>query len=89
MQLTLHATRRTPHGASRLVQAMSAWLVKIRRAPSGIVGMRGFNSYGHTTTVMHEMSTHLSPSHPNPCTDLLRTAVESRFPVSAVQLWGF
>ena len=61
MQLTLQPTRRTPHGASRLVQAMSAWLVKIRRAPSGIVGMRGFNSYGHTTTVMHEMST---PSPP-------------------------
>ena len=27
MQFTLHATRRTPHGASRLVQATSAWLV--------------------------------------------------------------
>ena len=34
MQFTLHATRRTPHGALRLVQAMSAWLVKTRRAPS-------------------------------------------------------
>ena len=34
MQLTLHATRRTSHGASRLVVAMSAWSVKIRRAPS-------------------------------------------------------
>ena len=33
MQLTLHATRPTPHGASRLVQAMSAWSVKTRRAP--------------------------------------------------------
>ena len=28
MQLTLHATRPTPHGASRLVLAMSAWSVK-------------------------------------------------------------
>ena len=34
MQLTLHATRRTTHGASRLVQAMSAWSVKTSRAPS-------------------------------------------------------
>ena len=34
MQFTLHATRRTPHGASRLVQPMSAWLVKTCRAPS-------------------------------------------------------
>ena len=44
MQLTLHATRRTPHGASRLVQAMSAWSVKTRHAPCrhcGVVGMRG------------------------------------------------
>ena len=34
MQFTLHATRRTPHGAWRLVQAMPAWLLKTRRAPS-------------------------------------------------------
>ena len=34
MQFTLHATRRALHGALRLVQAMPAWLVKIRRAPS-------------------------------------------------------
>ena len=34
MQFTLHTTRRTPHDASRLVQALSAWLVKTRRAPS-------------------------------------------------------
>ena len=34
MQLTVHATRRTPHGASRLVPAMSAWSVKTRRACS-------------------------------------------------------
>ena len=34
MRLTLHATRRTPHGASRLVLAMSSWSVKTRRAPS-------------------------------------------------------
>ena len=34
MQLTLHATRRTPRGASRLMQPISAWSVKTRRAPS-------------------------------------------------------
>ena len=33
MQLTRRATRRKPHGASRLVLAMSAWSVKTRRAP--------------------------------------------------------
>ena len=41
MQLTLHATRRTTHGASRLVQAMSAWSVKTDVLRPGIVGMRG------------------------------------------------
>ena len=41
MQLTIQATRRTPHGASRLVLAMSAWSVKTRRAPSRHVEMRG------------------------------------------------
>ena len=34
MQLILHATRRTPHGALRLVLAMSAWSVRTRRSPS-------------------------------------------------------
>ena len=33
-QLTVYAIRRTPHGASRLVHAMSAWSMKTRRAPS-------------------------------------------------------
>ena len=33
MQLTLHATRSTPHDASRLVQAISAWSVKTRYSP--------------------------------------------------------
>ena len=40
MQFSLHATRRTPHGASGLVQAISTWLAKALRAPSGIVGLR-------------------------------------------------
>ena len=34
MQLTLYATRPTSHGASRLMQSMSAWSGKTRRAPS-------------------------------------------------------
>ena len=56
MQFTLHATRQqTPHGASRLVQAMSAWLVKTRRAPSQ--HSRDARVYGHTTTAMHKLST--------------------------------
>ena len=37
---TLHATRRTPHGASRLVQAISAWSVKPDVLRPGIVGLR-------------------------------------------------
>ena len=45
MQFTVHATRRTPHGASRLVRAMSAWLVKTRRAPSR--HSRDTRVYGH------------------------------------------
>ena len=55
MQFTIHATRRTPHGASRLVHAMSAWLVNIRRVPSR--HSRDARVYGHTTTVMRKLST--------------------------------
>ena len=56
MQFTLHATRRrTPHGASRLVQAMSAWLAKTRRAPSR--HSRDARVNGHTTTAMRKLST--------------------------------
>ena len=58
MQLTLHVTRRTPHGASRLVRAMSAWSVKTRHAPSG--HCRDARVYGHTTTAMHEIE-YISP----------------------------
>ena len=52
---TLYATRRTLHGASRLVQAMSAWLVKTRRPPSR--HSRDERVCGHTTTAMHKLST--------------------------------
>ena len=58
MHLTLHATPQTPHGASRLVQAMSAWLVKTRHAPSR--HCRDARVYGHTTTAMHEIE-YISP----------------------------
>ena len=61
MQFTLQATRPTPHGASRLVQPMSAWLVKTRRAPSR--HRRDARVYGHTTTAMHKLST----PPPPPC----------------------
>ena len=59
MQFTLHATRRTPHGASRLGQAMSAWFVKTRRAPSR--HRRDARVHGHTTTAMHEYRVHPPP----------------------------
>ena len=55
MQFTLHATRRTPHRASRLVQAMSAWSVKNRRAPSR--HSRDVRIYCNKTTAMHKLST--------------------------------
>ena len=55
MHFTLHATRRIPHDASRLVQAMSAWLVKTRRAPSR--HSRDARVNGHTTTAKHNLST--------------------------------
>ena len=55
MRLTLHATRPTPHVALRLVQAMSAWLVTTRLAPSRLC--RDAKVYGHTTTAMHGIST--------------------------------
>ena len=56
MQLTLHATRRTPHSASRLVHAMPAWSVKTRRAPSrhirdpGVIPLWS-HDYAHAQTV--------------------------------------
>ena len=58
VQFTLHAIRRTPHGASRLVQATSAWLAKTRRAPSR--HSRDARVYGHTATAMHNLCA-LSP----------------------------
>ena len=73
MQFTLHGTRRTPHGASRLVQAMSAWLVKTRRAPSR--HSRDARVYGHTTTAMHELST------PPPLPPFLSTRFSLRLPL--------
>ena len=51
----LHATRPTPRGASRLVQAMSFWSVKTPRVPSR--HLRDARAYVHTTTAMHDMST--------------------------------
>ena len=74
MQLTLHSTRRTPYGTSRLVHTMPAWLAKIRRAPSRYCNARG---YGHTTTPKNGMSTPATPLSPSPgpprrCTPLWR-----------------
>ena len=47
MQRTLHAPRRTPNGASRLVLSISAWSVKTRCAPSR--RYRVARVYGHTS----------------------------------------
>ena len=56
MQFTLYAARRLFHGASRLVQGMSAWWLKTPRAPSR--HSRDAKVYGHTTTARHKLSTH-------------------------------
>ena len=50
--LTRHATRRTPHGASRLLDATFAWSVKIRPAPFRT--RRDASVYGPMTTGMHD-----------------------------------
>ena len=65
MQLTLHATRPTPHGASRLVQATCAWSVKPGALDPGIVGMRGSivtHDYGHA---WHEYTRKIRNERPN------------------------
>ena len=54
MQLNLHATRQTPHGDSRLVQAMPTWSVKPLHAPSrhctwGCEGLWPYD-YAHACT---------------------------------------
>ena len=53
MKLTLHATRQTHHGASRLVHAMSVWSAETRGAPCR--HCRDARVYGHTTTAMHDI----------------------------------
>ena len=55
MHLALHATRPTPHGASRLVEATSACSVKTRRVPSLLY--RDARAYDNKTTTMHDIST--------------------------------
>ena len=62
--LTLHAIRRSRHGASRLVHAISAWSVKTRRAPPR--HRMEARAYGHTTTSMPETSTRPPTPFPLP-----------------------
>ena len=61
MRLAEHLT-----ALSHLVQVMSAWLVKTRRAPSR--HSRDARVYGHSTTAMHKLSTPppVTPPHPTP-----------------------
>ena len=53
MKVIPNATRRAPHGPSRLVQAMSARSVKTRHAPSR--QCRDTRAQDHTTTAMQEI----------------------------------
>ena len=64
MQFTLHATRRTPHGASCLVQAMSAWLVKTRLAPSRHSTRRNARVYSMVVRPRHAQTEY--PPHHTP-----------------------
>ena len=59
MQLILHETRRSPRGASRSVQARSAWSVKTRPPPSQ--HCRDEKVYDHTTAATHGMSLSTTP----------------------------
>ena len=77
MQLTPHAIRRTPDGASRLGQAMSAWSVKIRRAPSQ--HCRDARVYGHTTTTIHDNDYSHSPPSGTPG-DIETSKTQNLFP---------
>ena len=60
MRFTLHATRRAPHGASSLVQAMSVWSVKTRRARPR--HSRDARVYGRMATATHKLSTPPPPT---------------------------
>ena len=55
MQVTLHATRSTPHGGSRLMQTISVCAVKTRRAP--FRHCTDARVYGHATTTIHDKIT--------------------------------
>ena len=72
MQSTFYPARRTPHGASCLVQAMPACSWKPDVLRPGMVGMRG--SVVIRPRAMHKLST---PSVPQP-----RSTVELRMPIS-------
>ena len=64
MQLTLHPTRSTPHGASCLWRAMPTGWLKIWRDASR--HCRDTRAYDHTTTAVHDMSTPPRASPPTP-----------------------
>ena len=68
--VTLHATRRIPHGDSCLVQAMSVWSVKTRHAPSG--HRKGDRVYRLTTALIHY--TNIPPPPPAPQRNLVHDA---------------
>ena len=81
MQLTVHATR-TPHGASRLVHAMSAWSVKPRRAPSR--PCTDARVHGLKTTAMHGSEHPPPPTAPHP-TFHARNSIEGPLHGSAIR----
>ena len=76
MQPTPHAIRQAPHGASRLVQAMSAWSEETRRAPSRHCRGARVYDYDRTTTAMHEIE-YLERHPPHPPPDQTGSALSS------------
>ena len=85
MQLTLfHATRPTPHGASRSAQAKSAWSVKTRRAPSR--HCRESRVYGHATTVILSIGHEYTPPRRVEDSKAVPRNSRSRIFVAAVNL---
>ena len=69
MQLPLHATRRTHHGASRLAHEMSAWSVNTRHVSSRYC--KDVRVHGHTTA-MRKIKCFLLTSTPPTHTPQLR-----------------
>ena len=83
MQPPVHATRQTPLGASRFSQAMSAWSVQTRRAPSRYYNDTRVN--GHRTPAKQlscKMEAHVDTLAPSRS----KRVLDQRYPLSPLWL---